>query len=99
MPPKLRAFTTLYINLCVDLQEVKCRKNELPLSEREKSRFQWKEKKQKAEKKEPGSFEGGGQKWYDILFDPSKYVLSKNLSPVFSKGNTMLFYGFLLVSL
>ena len=62
MPPKLRAFTTLYINLCVDLQEVKCRKNELPLSERKKSRFQWKEKKQKAEKKEPGSFEGGGQK-------------------------------------
>lgn len=31
MPPKLRAFTTLYIKSCVDLQEVKCRKNESPL--------------------------------------------------------------------
>lgn len=51
-------------------------KNELPLSERKKKQISVKGKKQKAEKKEPGSFEGGGQKWYDILFDPSKKLRS-----------------------
>lgn len=39
------------------------------------------EKKRKAEKKEPGSFEGRGQKRYDTLFDPSKYVLSTRFIP------------------
>ena len=66
MPPKLRAFTTLYINLCVDLQEVKCRKNELPLSERKKADFSERKKSRKQRKRNQGHLREEGRN--DMIF-------------------------------